>query len=447
MSFKYSCPGVAVCALVAAALVLPRIVLADTAVAGAQPMADGASPDGPGLRLNGFGTLGAMHSWSSDDRVFHRDIAQPSNGGGTRLDVDSRLGLQLNYRLGNQLEAVAQLLLKRRVAEASLGESVEWAFLSYRPTPEWTLRAGRINPDAFLLADYRNVGFAYTWVRPEPVFYGTLPLYSLDGVEVAREWLGDGTRWKLNAFAGNGTSYGTTITGQPVTRLRAHGLTGLSLTRERDGLTLRATALRMRLEAEHSPASTLLYGGLQQLTQLPLPGVAAEAGALLERLPLKIASLSYLQLGVAYDRDDWLLAAEVAKIGGSFTAGHGVVGYASAGRRFGPYTVYAVLAASHPDSDVAATPQWQAALTPVLGPQFAAQAQMLGTAAAGALNSQRLDQRSLSLGLRWDFDPRMALKLQWDHYRIDANGHMLWSNAQPRTESVNVGTVVLDFVF
>lgn len=408
---------------------------------------DAVAPVGK-LRFNGFGTLGAVHASSDDDRVFHRDLSQPSNSAGTRYDVDTRLGLQLNYSASQQLEFVAQLLLKRRVSEAPLGDAVEWAFMSYRPTPEWTLRLGRTNPDAFLLSDYRNVDFAYLWARPETGYYGAVPLYSLDGGDIARDWSSsDGARWKARFFTGRGHGFSTTVAGQPVTRVSLSNLSGVSLSRELDALTLRASVLHMRIQPSSMAGMPLLDQALAQLQALPLPNVSADAAALRSRLPLKPGGLTYVQFGANYEGHDWLLSGEFSTIRGSFVANHGRTGYVSVGRRLGAFTPYAVLAASRADGAPAPWPQWESTLAPIVGPQLAAQAQMLGTAAAAAINSQRLTQRSFTLGTRWDFDPRMALKLQWDRYRVDANGTILWSNATPRTETVNVGSVVFDFVF
>lgn len=44
--------------------------------------------------------------------------------------------------------------------------SVEWAFLKGRLFPKLIVRAGRLGVDVFMLSEYRNIGFAYPWVRP-----------------------------------------------------------------------------------------------------------------------------------------------------------------------------------------------------------------------------------------------------------------------------------------
>ena len=87
----------------------------------AQPAADAGAP---GLRLNGFGSIGVVDSRAPAGWGFRRDISQPDHDGGVRADTDSRLGLQLNATVNGQLEFVGQLLLKRRLPEVPAGDSV-----------------------------------------------------------------------------------------------------------------------------------------------------------------------------------------------------------------------------------------------------------------------------------------------------------------------------------
>jgi hypothetical protein len=427
--------GVLACSLWCASLALAQTTPPDP------------TPAGSGFRFNGFGTIGLTHTSAPDGWGFRRDISQPPNDGGTRADTDSRLGLQLNYTLNSQIEFVGQVLLKRRVDISPPADSLEWAFASYKPTPDWQIRVGRTNPDAFLLSDYRNVGFAYPWVRPDVGFYGALPMYSLDGFDVTRTWSAGDARWKAKLFSGAGGTYGASDSDQPANKLIAHNISGLTLSREAEGLTLRATALHMRVGLNHVENLQPLSAALQTVQNLPVPSIVAQAAALQRGLSLNPGELTYLELGTSYEGSAWLMSAELSYIDGSFAANHSTNGYASLGRRFGPVTVYGVLAASKSSGEAKAVPDWGSQLAPVLGPQLAQQVQQIGTGAALANNAQRRDQQSVSLGMRWDLNDSMALKLQWDHYHIDANGHQLWSNGTPDAANANVGSVVLDFIF
>ena len=121
-----------------------------------------------------------------------------------RMSVRLHLAMCEHCRRFIKQMRLSQAVLRQRSDQSSLA-ALEWAFVALRPTPDWTLRLGRINPDAFLLSDYRNVGFAYPWVRPEIGFYGTIPLYSITGGDLTRTWADGSTYWKAKLFAGNGS--------------------------------------------------------------------------------------------------------------------------------------------------------------------------------------------------------------------------------------------------
>ena len=106
--------------------------------------------------------------------------------------------------------------------------------------------------------------------------------------------------------------------------------------------------------------------------------------------------------------------------GGLAPSGHAslnnVAGYVGLGRRFGPVTVFGLASGIKSLTQPAETPAWGAALAPVLGPANAQQAQLLGEAGAFAANRSGVNQRSLSLGVRWDVLPQIALKVQWESF-------------------------------
>ncbi len=66
----------------------------------------------------------------------------------------------------------------------------------------------------------------------------------------------------------------------------------------------------------------------------------------------------------------------------------------------------------------------------------------------GRLN-YRFDQQSLALGIRWDINPQLAFKAQWERSWVDQNGAGLWwktSIDNPDTE-IDTFSINLDFVF
>lgn len=411
--------------------------------------ASSAAPNGsaPRLRLNGFGTLGLAHADLPQGWGFRRDLSEPGEPERrTSARIDSRLGLQVNFRASERIELVAQAVIRSR-NDRSTRAAFEWAFADFRPTPDWTLRVGRFNPDAFLLSDYRNVGFAYPWVRPDVSFYGAIPLYSVTGVDVGRSWLDGDAYWKLKGFAGGGRLALTPRADDQVANVHLQPAIGASLSRELDGLLLKASLVRLKVSLRDATELNQLDQALANIARLPIPEVQAQVEDYRRHLGLESASLSFLQLGARYEGEKWLWSTEFAHMFGNYPTGHSLTGYASLGRRFGSITAFGVIGASRSRNRVVVGPQWGTTLAPVIGPELAAQAQMAGDAAAFAANSHRQQQRSLSLGLRWDLMPQLALKIQWDRFLVEQQGSRAFRNGLNQGGRVDVGSLVLDFVF
>jgi hypothetical protein len=62
------------------------------------------------IRISGFGTLGLTDVAAPNGWGYRRDLGQSGSTDRTRGDVDSRVGLQLNYMPVSQFELVTQLL-------------------------------------------------------------------------------------------------------------------------------------------------------------------------------------------------------------------------------------------------------------------------------------------------------------------------------------------------
>jgi hypothetical protein len=385
--------------------------------------------------VSGFGTVGTSTLNAPAGWVYKREISQSVNNGA--FDLDSRLGLQLNYTASENIELVGQAIIRRRAAGAPAADAIEWAFAAYRPNADWALRMGRINTDLFIMSDHRNVGFAYLYARPPLEFYAAIPS-SLDGADLTRTWKIDNALWQAKVYVGQSD---TTAGGSAVAEARQN--IGLIVSREVDGLLLRISLLEGLITIK-SESVQLLLNGLDDLSKLPVPQVAEQAKDLYSHLHVTNNKHSYASIGARYVRSDWLLSGEIAHVTGNI---YGVSsGYASVGRSFGPITVYGISSRMNSRSAPAETPDWATPLTP-LGPQVAQQAQFIASAATSAINGYAIRQKAVSAGGRWDLNSKLALKIQWDRIRIRASGSALWGNASHDPASANVASAMLDFVF
>ncbi len=392
------------------------------------------------LRISGFGTVGLAYVDAPDGWAYKRDASHASNSSSTRADLDTRLGVQLNYAPSPSFELVAQAVATRRASAARDSDAIEWAFAAWRPNADWTLRGGRVNLDAFLLSDHRGVGFAYPFARPPVDFYAQLPT-SLDGADLTRVWNESGTQWRAKVFAGRAFVFAG-----DTDRLELKPVFGAMASREADGWLVRASVIRYRFATQPDYLPPLL-DGLRPLAALPVPDLAAQAADLRARLTLINVSQTYVSLGARYEGNDWLLSSEVTRLTGQPTVDFSA-GYVSAGRRFGALTAFATASRVNASEPAVATPAWGVVLAPLIGPVAAQQAQFLAGSAAYVVNISRIGQSTLSLGARWDLNPRLAVKAQWDRIRVKANGSGQWGGDRTLDAArANVGSVVVDFVY
>lgn len=394
--------------------------------------------------VSGYATLGATHIDADKAKSFARDGTQDRPG---PLGLDSRLGLQINGRLTPTLALTAQGVARQRSGHAPDQQALEWAFLSWTPASDWLLRLGRTSPDIFLYADVRNVGIAYPWVRPNQEFYAWMPMQSVDGIDATRTWLTDAATWRLKLAYGQARATLVAQNSGTSAPAKVNGMGTLTLSRETLDWTLKFSYLRGTLDLREGQTLASLDRGLAQLAALPVPLVAQQASALRDAVPL-LSPVQYVALGSQYDNSQWIFINELSWSEGRAQQSNAWRGYLSLGRRLNDVTVYALASAIVlPNPPLDAPSQWQAQLTPVLGPALAAQAAALGAGATSAANRARSSQRAWGVGLRWDVLPRLALKAQAERVSVDDRGVSLWETTREGAFRATVLSLTLDASF
>jgi hypothetical protein len=409
----------------------------------------------PPLRFNGYGTLGVADADLPPGWGFIRDQSQPAQSASPKTWVDSRLGLQLNWQPTPRLEFVVQAVLRKQDHDAPDQQRIDWAFAAWQVDDTSTLRLGRTSPDVFLLANYRNVGFAYPWVRPNLELYGFFATHSLDGVDFSRRWQDGDAAWTARAGLGTNTtrypSPGQQPTGQriPGAEIAARDFLTTTLSREEAGLTLKLTYARARAAMTNPEFILPVQQGLESLAAFGIPGVSDEARTLAQAMDLSDIRSRYQAIGMQYETGPWRLMGEAGKISGTARDSNGTRGYVSVGHQWGACLPFIVFGRARPERGAFGVPgHWAPVLEPMVGAQAAAASVQLGAAAAAAANQFRHDQRSTSLGLRWDIGAQAALKLQWDRFSVSAGGSGAWPGASGfEAGRPRVLTATLDFVF
>jgi hypothetical protein len=416
------------------------------ALAAACLLAGGASAEeASAWRISGFGSAGITAQSGADGWGFLRSSSQLGASESVSATQDSRLGVQLNWRHDARWDAALQAVAVHKPAGTPMVESIESAYVGYRPTPNTHLRLGRTSPDIFLFSDSRNVGYVYPWARPPVDFYGFAPVGSINGIDLNQRWHQGDVLWRARATAG---SFGISVIRQSDGKripIQGRDALVLSLAREQGNLLLKASYFDARLNAGLSSGLAQLRQGLTQLSALPVPGLAESIAPLQTNLWSQ-GGVRYISLGSQWDNGPWTAIGEYSDLDIPKSPLGAQRAYASLGYRYQRVTFYGLASRVLPKKPPATAPDLQA-LAPMIGPAAAAQAQQLVdfTADAGAM--LRFDQSTFGVGMRWDWASCCALKLQVDRFQVQAYGSGGWFNNDPRPAKGILASAVLDFVW
>lgn len=374
-----------------------------------------AESDHQSFSLSGFGTLGAART-TTRDVEFVRDLSQPE-GASKRWDarVDSVLGVQANWRLAPEIEAVVQATSRYRF-DRTFRPEIAWAYLKYDPMPNLSLRAGRLGTEFFMLADSRWVGYSFLTVRPVGDYFWYLPFYSIHGGDAA-----------LTLPLGESILRGKVFYG--------HSNGKIPLADEQwniEGSPMLGGYLEFQHEAWHARAS---YANIKFERDLPIAQVLRQefginlSASSANLLATRDTRSHYYSLGLVYDRGPWQAQLMLNHIDqGSLALESSDGGYLLLGYRVGkltPYFGYSWIKSrqkNNPGSD------------PVV---------------SYVMQDSHSEQHTTFIGARWDVAPNVALKAQWDGIRGTSSSIFPYRDERRQgwDGKMDVLSLTLDFVF
>jgi len=374
-------------------------------------------PDLPSVSLHGFGTLGLTRS-NDDNAEFVRDLSQP-NGAGTRWTpkVDSLVGLQANVHFSHSTEAVVQVV-SRYHADSSYRPELTWAFVRHDFSPDFSLRAGRLGTEFYMLGDSRLVGYSNLSLRPPPDFYGSLVFSYIDGLDVTLTRPVASGLLKAKLFAGRSpekTPYAPGLTWD----LSGSTLVGGYLDYQHGPWQLRASHAQVQFHHE-MPVNALT--GQPYLSAVPAMAMAGQ-------------SVRFNSLGLVYDQGPLnvqLMLNQIKHDGLAYADSK--AGYVMAAYRLGAITPY--LGVSRSSSDVEQLP--------VIGDVF------IDKVLTPSLVAQSVsDQHTYTVGARWDFQKNLAVKAQVDRINGTPSSVFLLKGTESGgwDGKMTVFSLALDFVF
>jgi len=187
----------------------------------------------------------------------------------------SLIGLQLNTEVVDDLELSVTLLGK---GKEEYSAEFAWFYATYTVTDNSSIRFGRLKVPIFMVSNYIDIGHAYPWVTPPPEAYSINVIDSNDGLEYIFESDLFGSTFLFNTYVGSdknkhnlSPSYinsndNTKIpkyeTGDKI-QFDAHDIFGLEISFATDYVTFRASHNQAIIDSEELSISgaRMSFGG------------------------------------------------------------------------------------------------------------------------------------------------------------------------------------------
>ena len=384
--------------------------------------------EGPTVKIRGFGT-GALTWTDTNDAEFARPNQAAGAKKSPRTGVDSNLGLQADVGINSWLSFTGQGLV-RHDADDNYGAELAWAFAKAKINDQFSVRVGRIGLPAFMISDYRNVGYANTFLRPPVEMYSQVPFNSLDGIDATYQHsFGDTTVTGQLAYGRTSADVAVGL------RVKGKEMSALNLVAEHGPFTARIGRVDAKITITGSSSLNALIGGLRMAgAGYNLPQLSTMAN----ELDATDKKASFTSVGLGMDWNNIVAQSEFAKRKTDSYVNDTTSWYLMGGYRFGkvlPYVIHGKLAIDgHPANVIPAGIPALAALR-------------AGASGLPYYGIGQGEQSTTSVGVRWDFHSSMALKAQIDRVQPKV-GNGLLINAKPGFhDDVTVGAVALDFVF
>ena len=165
------------------------------------PLALAAPAQAVDLAWSGFGTLG--YAQSDQPVNYQRFIDEKGT-----FKRDSVLGAQVDARFSQQWGATLQVkAAPSNHSDAQWQASLAWAFVSWRPSDDWLIRAGKLRLPFMLNTENADVGATYDFVRLPQEVYSIAPTTDVVGLSISKTWFGETFDWTAEAYSGKASTY------------------------------------------------------------------------------------------------------------------------------------------------------------------------------------------------------------------------------------------------
>ncbi len=365
------------------------------------------------IQFNGFYSVGLSQIDGDDTKGVQYETGQTDE---LEIYPNTLVGLQLNAKLYDGGQFVTQLVsLGYEDGKDRFEPQVDWLYYEHSTAYGLSAQLGRIRFPLLMESGNYHAGYSYPWVSAPTGLYNALPLTNLDGGSLAYKASAGDWYFDTQVFGGKGEiswSEGDA---------NLKNVIGLAFTTGNDELTLRLAA--MQADQAWDATNSLQTAGFGN-------AVAATGDTTTLRYNFG-DEMTYYTASVKYDNGGIYVSAEALAV----EADEGYLPEDNSynvtlGYHFGefmPFIGYSYTEVKNGDeladnidslyADPVVIPGQTIPLPPP-APPVQVPSVNIGDFATRVLNEQ---ERGITLGLRWDFMPKTALKVQVQ-YLDDFNG-------------------------
>lgn len=365
------------------------------------------------------------------------------------FEGDSALGLQLNLNLAERLSLTAQVVSRGHHWDDTepFEPELDWLFLSYQLNDHWRTRFGRMRTPLFFYSETIDVGYSYVWARPPTDVYApvTLPFSNFDGADLFYvSTLGE-FDMDVQLLAG------TMERSRDTVEITVEPLIGGNLSLHSDDVTLRYGLLMMNTSIQiyqFEELSTLFYLAADLIdpmfTEIPRQFEANNNWYRFQSLAMRWKPGNFTAIGEAFD---------IRNIDDGYT--NDTRGwYLSLQYSLDQVTPY-IVAGWHKNKFAAGTlelleetyniwPEGQ------IVPFAQEQVNLLDSTRAlivREIEANSFEQRTWTLGLRYDIHSNVALKAEWQYFDFASGSSQIVVRSPDHPDHTSMTTFILDVVF
>jgi len=378
------------------------------------------------VRLSGFATVGLTHNDNSEAGVIFSSAQKHPVTQGYSGNLDSVLGLQLDWQLLPTTSVVVQGVAR---AGEDFEPKLRMGYVRQQLGNDTALRVGRMRSPLFFDSDVAEIGYAYLMSRaPMPVYVVPNNVTHLDGADLQWRHSVGNTAFLLQGYYGSNKykHYLSTPSTVQDTDVELHDIAGIAVSATLSNLTLRASHTTTGAYTMRSPEISQLNAGLAQVAAAlggaaANPMLPAQMAQALTAQAQKVSGFTnpfdakpiYTSLGFDSNLDAWRVTGELALLDtqgaltGKYRGYHLSVGYS-----LGAFTPYVSLARERRMNTALDT---SALAATGMSLELDGAISQLKGALDQAAQLADFSMSSASVGVRWDVREDMAVKVQYDH--------------------------------